>query len=79
MKMFFVSLKFSQFCAICNFFKTITIWTSAIESSYRLVYYWVSGEPRISGCSRQLDIYHGECGIACASLFIDRRRIIFVC
>ena len=68
------------FTVSCNlqFFLTITIWTSAIESSYRLVYYQVSGEPRISGCSRQLDIYHGECGIACASLFIDRRRIIFV-
>ena len=31
-----------------------------LESSYCLVYYWVSGEPGIAGCSHRLDIYRGE-------------------
>ena len=52
-----------------------------LESSYRLVYYQVSGEPGIAGCSRRSDIYPGECGLACASLFTDRHRVslIFAC
>ena len=52
-----------------------------LKSSYRLVYYQVSGEPGIAGCSRRLDIYPGECGLACTSLFIDCRHVslIFVC
>ena len=35
-----------------------------LESSYHLVYYQVSGEPGIAGCSFQLDIYLGECGLS---------------
>ena len=52
-----------------------------LESSYRLVYYRVSGEPRITDCSRRSEIYPGECGLARTSLFIDRRRVslIFAC
>ena len=52
-----------------------------LESSWRLVYYQVSGEPGIAGCSRRSDIYLGECGVARASLFTDRRRVIlfFAC
>ena len=52
-----------------------------LESSWRLVYYQVSGEPGIAGCSRRLDIYLGEYGLARASLFTDHHRVIlfFVC
>ena len=52
-----------------------------LESSYRLVYYQVSGESRITGCSRRSDISPGECGIVRASLFTDRHCVssIFVC
>ena len=52
-----------------------------LESSYRLVYYQVSGEPGIAGYSRRLDIYPGECGLARASLFINLRLVslIFAC
>ena len=52
-----------------------------LESSWRLVYYQVSGEPGITGCSHQLDIYLGECGLARDSLFTDHRRVIlfFAC
>ena len=46
-----------------------------LESSWRLVYYWVSGEPGIAGYSHRSDIYLGECGL-CASLFTDCRRVI---
>ena len=35
-----------------------------LESSWHLVYYQVSGEPGIAGCSRRSDIYLGECGLA---------------
>ena len=52
-----------------------------LESSWRLVYYQVSGEPGIAGCSRRSDIYFGECGLARASLFTDHCRVIlfFAC
>jgi len=46
-----------------------------MESSCRLLYYRVSGEPGIAGCSRRSDIYPGECGLAHTSLFIDRRCV----
>ena len=36
-----------------------------LESSWRLVYYQVSGEPRIARCSCQSDIYLRECVFAC--------------
>ena len=35
-----------------------------LESSWRLVYYQVSGEPGIARCSHQSDIYLRECGLA---------------
>ena len=42
-----------------------------LESSWHLVYYQVSGEPGIAGCSRRSDIYLGECGLACRLFFIN--------
>ena len=47
-----------------------------LESSWRLVYYQVSGEPGIAGCSRRSDIHLGECGVARASLFTDHHCVI---
>ena len=46
-----------------------------------LVYYQVSREPGIAGCSRLSDIYLWECGLVCASLFTDHLHIIlsFAC
>ena len=49
-----------------------------LESSWCLVYYQVSGEPGIAGCSRRSDIYFGECGLARASLFTDHHRHNFI-
>ena len=49
-----------------------------LESSWHLVYYQVSGEPGIAGCSRRSDIYFGECGLARASLFTDHHRHNFI-
>ena len=49
-----------------------------LENSWRLVYYQVSGERGIPGCSGRSDIYLGECRLARASLFTDHRRIIRV-
>ena len=34
-----------------------------LENSWSLVYYQVSGEPGIAGCSFRLDIYLRECGL----------------
>jgi len=47
-----------------------------LESSWRLVYYQVSGEQGIAGCSRQSDIYLRECGLAHASFFTVHRHVI---
>ena len=62
-------VKFSWFRSICEIFLTVDDYNmdERLVSSYRLVYYCVSGEPRIAGCSRRSDIYPGECGLACAS------------
>ena len=46
-----------------------------LESFYRLVYYQVSGDPRITGCSNWLDIYPWGCGLTRTSLFIDCCRV----
>ena len=46
-----------------------------LESSWCLVYYQVSGKQGIACCSRRLDIYPGECGLARASF---HRRIIYI-
>ena len=59
-------VKFSWFCSICEIFLTVADCSmdERLESSYRLVYYRVSGEPGIAGCSCRSDIYPGECGPA---------------
>jgi len=76
-------VKFSRFRLIREIFLTVDDYNmdEHLESSYCLVYYRVSGEPGITGCSRRLDIHPRECGLACASLFIDRRHVslIFTC
>ena len=76
-------VKFSQFRSIREIFLAVADYNmdERLESSYRLVYYLVSGEPGITGCSRRSDIYPGECGLARASLSIDRRRVslLFAC
>ena len=76
-------VKFSQFRSIREIFLAVADYNmdKRLESSYRLVYYRVSGEPGIAGCSRRSGIYPNECGLACASLFIDRHRVslIFAC
>ena len=76
-------IKILRFRSIRKFFLTVDDCSmdKRLESSWRLVYYQVSGEPGITGCSRQSDIYLGECGLARASLFTDHRRIIlfFAC
>ena len=66
-------VKFSWFRSIREIFLTVADYNmdERLESSYRLVYYQVSGEPGIAGCSRRSNIYPGECGLASASLFID--------
>ena len=80
----FVLLKFrvvkiSRFRSIREIFLTVADYNmdERLESCYRLVYYRVSGEPGITGCSCRSDIYPGECGLACASLFIDHRHVKF--
>ena len=76
-------IKFSQFHSIHKNFLTVDDCSmdERLESSWRLVYYQVSGEPGITGCSHQLDIYLGECGLARDSLFTDHRHVIlfFAC
>jgi len=76
-------IKFSRFRSIRKNFLTVDDCSmdERLESSWRLVYYQVSGEPGIAGCSRRLDIYLRECGLTCASLFTDHRCVIifFVC
>ena len=79
---FFVLLKFSQFRSILKTFLAVDNCNmdKLLENSWSLVYYQVSGELGIAGCSFRLDIYLGECGLA-HSLFTDHRRVIlfFVC
>ena len=62
-------VKFSRFCSIREIFLMVDDYNmdECLESFYHLVYYQVSGEPGIAGCSSQSDIYPGECGFACAS------------
>ena len=59
-------VKFSRFCSIHEKFLTVDGCNvdEHLASSWRLLYYQVSGEPGIAGCSRRLDIYLGECGLA---------------
>ena len=76
-------IKFSRFRSIREIFLTVddSSMDERLESSWRLVYYQVRGEPGIAGCSRRSDIYLGECGLTRASLFTDHRRVIlfFAC
>ena len=64
-------IKFSRFRSIREIFLTVDDCSmdERLESSWRLVYYQVSREPGIAGCSRRSDIYLGEFGLARASLF----------
>ena len=58
--------KFLLFCLIRKNFLTVNGYNmdEYLESSERLVYYQVTGEPGIAGCSRRSDIYIlGGCGV----------------
>ena len=57
--------KFLQFRSIREIFLTVNGYNvdEHLESSERLVYYQVTGEPGIAGCSRRSDIYLGGCGL----------------
>jgi len=76
-------IKFSRFRSLREIFLTVDDCNmdERLENSWRLVYYQVSGERRIPGCSGRSDIYLGECGLARASLFTDHPRVIlfFAC
>ena len=58
--------KFSRFRSIREIFLTVDDGNmdERLESLWLLVYYQVSGEPKIARCSHQSDIYLGECGLA---------------
>ena len=62
----FYGVKFSRFCSICEIILAVNgcNMDKRLESSWHLVYYQVSGEPEIAGCSHQPDINLGECGLA---------------
>ena len=62
----FRGVKFSRFRSIREFFLTVDYCNmdEYLESSWRLVYYQVSGEPGITRCSRRSDIYLVEYGLA---------------
>ena len=74
-------IKFSRFRSIHEIFLMVDDCSmdKRPESSWCLVYYQVSGEPGIACCSHWLDIYLGECGLACASFTDHRRVILFFC
>ena len=59
-------VKFSWFRSIREIFLTVDNCNmdKRLESSWRLVYYQVSGDPGIARCSCRSDIYLGECGLA---------------
>ena len=67
--------KFSQFHSIREIFLTVNGYNMEedLESSDCLVYYQISGEPGITGCSYRSDIYLGGCGLRAHaySLIID--------
>ena len=62
----FCIVNFLQFRSIREIFLAVDSCNmdERLESSWHLVYYQVSGEPGIAGCSRRSDIYLGECGLA---------------
>ena len=59
-------VKFSRFHSIHEIFLMVDYCNmdKCLESSWRLVYYQVSGAPGIARCSRRSDIYLVECGLA---------------
>ena len=62
----FVLINFCGFCSIRKNFLTVNGYNmdQHLESSERLVYYQVTGEPGIADCSRRSDIYIlGGCGV----------------
>ena len=65
------SVKVSRFRSTREYFLMVEGYNmdGRLESSWRLVYYQVSGEPGIAGCSRRLDIYLR------ARLFIDDHSV----
>ena len=71
----FCVIKFSRIRLIREIFLMVDDCNTdeLLESSWRLVYYQVSGEP---GNSFRLDIYPGECVDLHANLFTDHRCII---
>ena len=73
-------IKFLRFCLIRTIFLAVDGCNidERLESSWRLVYYQISGEPGIAGCSRRSDIYPGECGLVCASFFTVHRHVIYI-
>ena len=76
----FCVVKFSWFCSIREIFLTVDGCNidKRLESSWRLVYYQVSGKRGIAGCSRRLDIYPGECGLGRANFFTVHLCIIYI-
>ena len=62
----FCVVKFSWFRSIRKKFLTVDYCNmdEHLESSWRLVYYQVWGEPGIAHCSRRSNIYLVECGLA---------------
>ena len=68
-----------RFCLICEISLTVDNYNmdDHLESSWCLVYYQVSGEPGIAGCSRRSDIYLVGAGMDLrASLFINHQHIL---
>jgi len=60
-----VLLNLRGFVRSANFFLMVDYCNmdERLESSWRLVYYQVSGEPGIARCSCRSDIYLVECGL----------------
>ena len=75
--------KFSRFRSIREIFFTVDNYNTdeLLESSWRVVYYQVSGEPGIAGCSFRSDIFPGEYVDLRANLFTDNHCVIlfFAC
>ena len=66
-------VNFSQFRSIRNFFLTVDNYNMD-ERLESLVYYRVSGETEIAGCSRRSNMYPGGFGLVRISLL----RLVFI-
>ena len=76
----FCVVKFWLFRSICKNFAVVNDCNmdKLLESSWRLVYYQVSGEQGIACCSCWSDVYFGECGPACKFIhWSSLRNFIF--